>query len=88
MKYREDLLRRAKEYAELFEATKNFNTLGFFNDLIGYLESESNAIEVIDRAVEKINGIEYAPSNTGGLIDPYNVEQALEQLKQEYRNGS
>ena len=32
------LLRRAKEYAEFYENTRNFNTLGFFNDLIQFLE--------------------------------------------------
>ena len=89
MKDREDLLRRAKEYAEFFEATKNFNTLGFFNDLIGYLDAESNAIEVINRAVEVVKGVElqYWESSTIPVVDLKQSVKALEQLKQEYRDG-
>lgn len=37
---RKELLRRAKEYAEFYEATRNYNTLGFFNDLIKYLDNK------------------------------------------------
>lgn len=42
---KEDLLRRAKEYAEFFEATKNYNTLGFFKELIEYLEASNETEE-------------------------------------------